>query len=62
MKTNIFLTVSMFIMSFFALNVYSQKGVDDGSVFGKGEDSIRCLMNLSLYYEFYKHNNYRDAI
>lgn len=62
MKTRIFLIVSMFIMNSFAFYVYSQKGVEDGSQYGKGEDSIRCLMNLSLYYEFYKHNNYRDAL
>ena len=40
----------------------SQKGVDDGSKYGQGQDSINCLMNLSLYKEFFKHNNYSDAI
>ncbi|MDT8432518.1 MAG: tetratricopeptide repeat protein [Bacteroidales bacterium] len=42
--------------------VMSQKGVDDGSKYGQGQDSINCLMNLSLYREFFKHNNYNDAI
>jgi len=46
----------------FALPVIAQKGMDDGSKYGKGEDSIRCIKNLSLYKEFFKHNNYRDAI
>lgn len=40
----------------------SQRGVDDGSKYGHGQDSIDCLMNLSLYKEFFKHNNYKDAI
>lgn len=46
----------------FVLPVISQKGIEDGSKFGKGEDSINCIKNLSLYKEFFKHNNYRDAI
>ena len=33
------------------------KGVDDGSKFGTGEDSIRCLENLSLYTNYYKIKN-----
>ena len=40
----------------------SQKGVEDGSKYGHGRDSINCLMNLSLYSEFFKHKNYNDAI
>jgi len=62
MKKIFLITVSVFILGFISLNVQAQKGVEDGSQFGKGEDSIRCLMNLSLYFEFYKHNNYKDAI
>ena len=41
---------------------YSQKGVEDGSKYGHGEDSVNCIKNLSLYYEFFKHKNYKDAI
>jgi tetratricopeptide (TPR) repeat protein len=51
------------LISFFtATHVYAQKGVEDGSRFGHGKDSIRCLTNLSLYVEFYKQNNYEDAV
>jgi tetratricopeptide (TPR) repeat protein len=32
----------------------AQKGVEDGSRFGHGEDSIRCIKNLSLYREYVK--------
>ena len=45
-----------------AFQSYGQKGVEDGSRFGHGEDSIRCLTNLSLYVEFFKQNNYEDAV
>lgn len=32
----------------------AQKGVEDGSKYGHDKDSIRCIMNLSLYREFAK--------
>jgi tetratricopeptide (TPR) repeat protein len=41
--------------------VWGQKGVTDGSKWGHGEDSIRCLTNLSLYTEYFKQRNYKDA-
>ncbi|HER08136.1 MAG TPA: hypothetical protein ENO20_04430 [Bacteroides sp.] len=46
----------------FVLPGISQKGMEDGSKYGQGQDSINCIKNLSLYREFYKHNNYKDAI
>jgi hypothetical protein len=42
--------------------LFAQKGVEDGSPYGRGDDSIRCIKNLSLYREYFKHNNYKDAI
>ena len=40
----------------------AQKGIDDGSKFGHGQDSIECLRNLSLYREHVKHNDYLTAL
>jgi tetratricopeptide (TPR) repeat protein len=40
----------------------AQKGVEDGSKYGHGEDSIRALQNLSMYKQFYKQKSYNDAI
>lgn len=40
----------------------AQKGVEDGSKYGHGEDSIRALQNLSMYKQFYKQQSYKDAI
>ncbi len=54
------LLVLSLIMSAGAL--YAQKGVEDGSKYGHGEDSIRCLKNLSLYSEYYKQKNITDAL
>lgn len=63
MKTNrlkaVLLTLLLAVIS---VQAFTQKGVDDGTQYGKGEDSVRCIRNLSLYYEFYKHDNFDDAI
>lgn len=40
---------------------FAQKGVEDGSRFGHGEDSVRCLQNISIYSEYVKTNNFKDA-
>ena len=52
------------LIVFFALAssaVMAQKGVEDGSRFGHGQDSIDCLNNISLYSENLKTKNYPDA-
>ncbi len=41
--------------------IFAQKGVEDGSRFRHGEDSIRCLQNISIYSEYVKTNNFKDA-
>ena len=40
---------------------FAQKGVEDGSRFGHGADSLRCLENISIYTEYVKTNNFKDA-
>ena len=63
MKTRALKTILLTTMSLlFVLPAISQKGIEDGSKYGKGQDSINCIKNLSLYKEFFKHNNYKDAI
>lgn len=57
----------MRLKAFIALFVFTasatmaQKGVEDGSRFGHGQDSIDCLNNISLYSENLKTKNYTDA-
>ena len=48
-------------LSLSATAVFAQKGVEDGSRFGHGEDSLRCLQNISIYTEYVKTNNFKDA-
>jgi len=56
--TSVFLAI-LFVV--FSLQVFGQKGVEDGSKFGHGEDSIRCIKNLSLYDQYYRQKNFKDA-
>lgn len=38
-------------------------GYSQGSKYGKTDaDSVKCVENLSLYYEFFKQKNYKDAL
>jgi tetratricopeptide (TPR) repeat protein len=63
MKTKALKSILLATLSLlFVLPAISQKGIEDGSKYGKGQDSINCIKNLSLYREFFKHNNYKDAI
>lgn len=45
-----------------ATGAYAQKGVDNGTRFGSGEDSIRCITNISLFTPYAKTGNYKDAL
>ena len=52
------------LIALFALTAsaaMAQKGVEDGSRFGHGQDSIDCLNNISLYSENLKTKNFPDA-
>ena len=40
---------------------YAQKGVDSGTPFGHGEDSVRCVTNISLFVPYAKSGNFKDA-
>ena len=40
---------------------FAATGLAEGSKYGSGEDSIRCLENLSLYTQYYKIKDYSSA-
>ena len=63
MKTLTIRSITIAAVAFLMLlPAKAQTGASEGSKYGQGQDSINCLMNLSLYREFFKHNNYNDAI
>jgi tetratricopeptide (TPR) repeat protein len=43
------------------MSANAQKGVDNGTQYGSGEDSIRCLTNISLFLPYAKVKNFADA-
>lgn len=47
--------------SMWALGAHAQKGVDSGTPFGHGEDSVRCITNISLFVPYAKAGNFKDA-
>lgn len=47
---------------FGAVSMMAQKGIDNGSKFGHGEDSVRCLQNISLFESYGKSENWADAL
>ncbi len=55
------ITAILLVFALGTTSTFAQKGVDDGSRFGHGEDSLRCLQNLSIYAEYVKTGNFRDA-
>ena len=62
-KKNYIIGISISLLSLLIPSAtYGQKGIDDGSKYGHGQDSIDCRINYSLYREYVKQNAYSDAI
>lgn len=55
-------TFLVVVFMVFASQIYAQRGIEDGSKYGHGEDSIECLKNLSLYRTYAKQKAYEDAL
>ena len=55
------MVTALFALSLSATAVFAQKGVEDGSRFGHGQDSLNTLKNISVYTEYVKINNFKDA-
>ena len=55
------MVTALLALSLSATAVFAQKGVEDGSRFGHGQDSLNCLQNISIYTEYVKTNNFKDA-
>lgn len=57
MKVKLFVAGLLLSMA----NGYAQKGIEDGSRFGHGEDSVRCVQSLNQLSVDIKSENYPDA-
>ena len=58
MKTKFFLLAIGIII---AIGVKAQKGIDTGTPYGSGADSVRCVENISLFSPYARSNNFKDA-
>ena len=62
-RRNYLLKVLLLLIGISTVNFsYGQKGAEDGSKYGHGQDSIDCLTNISLYREYYRQKMYKDAV
>lgn len=59
MKIKAFLLV--LVCLFGASEAFAQTGVESGTPFGSGEDSIRCITNISLFVPYAKAGDFKDA-
>ena len=61
-KNNILKASVLLISILLTSATFGQKGIEDGSKYGKGQDSIDCLTNTSLYREYAKQRAYKEAV
>ena len=59
MKSKGILCVAVFLATL--MSAKAQTGVDTGTQFGMGQDSVNCLTNISLYTTDLRVNNMKDA-
>ena len=50
------------LLAALTLTAPAQKGVETGTPFGRGDDSLRCLRNTSLYSTYYDNKDYNMAV
>ncbi len=62
MKKTLIIYLLTLLVGMISFTASAQKGVEDGSRYGHGGDSIECIKNLSLYREYVKYDNYKDAL
>ena len=61
-KNNILKASVLLISVLVTSATFGQKGIEDGSKYGQGQDSIDCLTNTSLYREYARQKMYKEAV
>jgi len=61
MKKKVLILSGLIIITAITLTVKAQTGKSDGSKFGHGDDSVRCVRNNSLYRENVRNNDFATA-
>ena len=61
MKKKVFISITGLLILVFPA-IFAQKGIEDGSRYGHGEDSVNCVTNLSLYRTYAQQKDYTTAV
>lgn len=59
MKKIIFLWAALMMI---VMDAGAQKGIDNGTPNGSGEDSVRCVTNVNLFIPYARNRNYEEAL
>ncbi|MDR1813279.1 MAG: tetratricopeptide repeat protein [Tannerella sp.] len=59
MKSKVFILAAALMT---AACASAQKGIDNGTPYGSGADSLECIKNISLFIPYAKSNNFKDAL
>jgi tetratricopeptide (TPR) repeat protein len=62
MKRTFSIIFTAALLAMLSFTSQAQKGVETGTPFGRGEDSIMCLRNTSLYTTYYENKDFNMAI
>ncbi len=62
MKRAVRTILTVTLLAVITVAMQAQKGVETGTPFGKGEDSISCIRNTSLYSTYYDNKDYNMAV
>lgn len=62
MKKRVCGIVAATVLAIFSLTMAAQTGVESGTPYGRGEDSIRCLDNTLLYTASYENRDFPTAL
>lgn len=57
---NVILSAALFFVA--GVSASAQTGLASGTRYGKGDDSVRCLQNISLFTSYYKGNDIKSAV
>ena len=61
MKLKNLLITSILVLLATSLTLGAQTGVETGTPFGSGDDSIQCRQNISLFTTYVKAKNFKEA-
>jgi tetratricopeptide (TPR) repeat protein len=62
MKRTLIATVAAVLLAAISVTTQAQNGLESGTPFGRGDDSVTCLRNTSLYSTYYDNKDFNTAV